>query len=233
MTRVPSPASSARPRRSQQLVTDLLEMIQEGVVRPGTRLPTEAELTERFGVSRTVVREAIAQLRSDGIVRSSQGRGTFVLATPSERRLALASVDPGDLVGTLELLEFRTALEVEAAGLAARRRTGQQLTAIEQALRAFGASRETPAAAVDADFAFHLLIARASGNPHFPALLDSLGTSALAIPKARLQGGSSAFEHALDEHAAVLAAISAGDQLAATAAMRAHLTNSASRLSAG
>ncbi|WP_205791344.1 FadR/GntR family transcriptional regulator [Microbacterium sulfonylureivorans] len=224
---------SPRPRRSQQLVADLLEMIQQDVVRPGTRLPTEAELSERFGVSRTVVREAIAQLRSDGIVRSSQGRGTFVLAAPGERRLALAEADVTDLPGTLALLEFRVAVEVEAAALAARRRTGPQLGAIERALHSFGAAGDAPGAAVDADFAFHLRVARASGNPHFAAILDSLGTGALVIPKERLRSGSDAHRHALEEHTAVHAAIAAGDPLAASAAMRTHLANSASRLLAG
>lgn len=224
--------SAPRPSRSQQLAADLLDLIQEGVVRPGTRLPTEAELCERFGVSRTVVREAIAQLRADGIVRSSQGRGTFVLSAPRTRKLAFDGSDPSDLPGVLALLEFRSAVETEAAGLAARRRTGAQLAQIAAALAAFDAASDDPAAAVEADFAFHLRIARASGNPHFASVLESLGTTALAIPRARLHSEPRSFRRVYDEHAAVHAAIAAGDPLTASAAMRMHLAGSAGRIRA-
>jgi GntR family transcriptional repressor for pyruvate dehydrogenase complex len=230
MAAVPSPA---RPRRSQQLVADLLDMIQEGVVRPGTKLPTEAALAERFGVSRTVVREAIAQLRAAGVVRSTQGQGTFVLSVPGTGDPAYAPPAPDDLAGVLELLEFRMANEVEAAGLAAFRRTSPQLAQIVTALEQFAGAAGVPAAAVDADFAFHLGIARASGNRHFAALLSALGPGALAIPRARLRADASAHDRALAEHAAIADAIAAGDQLAAAAAMRTHLGNSRVRLSTG
>ena len=234
MAAVPHPETAPRPRRSQQLVADLLDLIQEGVVRPGTQLPTEAELSERFGVSRTVVREAIAQLRASGIVRSTQGKGTFVLAVPRDAPVAYAGeIDADDLGSVLELLEFRTANEVAAAELAARRRTGAQLGQIAGALTQFDASAEVPAAAVDADFAFHLAVARASGNPHFVALLESLGTGALAIPRARLLGDPHAHRRARDEHAAIHEAIDDADPVAAAAAMRAHLVNSRRRLQRG
>jgi GntR family transcriptional regulator, transcriptional repressor for pyruvate dehydrogenase complex len=223
----------AKPSRAEQLVAALLDQIQHGVVRPGTRLPTESTLAEQHGVSRTVVREAISRLQAAGIVRTHQGRGSFVLAAPDAHEFHVDADAATGLPGVLQLLEFRTAVEVEAAGLAALRRTPEQLAAIAVALDAIGATRQPPAQTVEADFAFHLAVARASGNPHFPALLESLGRGMLAIPRDRLAvtPEHAALLHA--EHAAVHAAVAAGDQLAAMAAMRVHLVSSAARLQVG
>jgi DNA-binding FadR family transcriptional regulator len=230
----------SRPRRAEQLVTALLQQMRQGVVRPGTKLPTESELSARYGVSRTVVREAISQLRAAGIVRTHQGRGSFVLAPPDSHDFRVdlgadagsAGGGAGGLAAMLGLLEFRTAVEVEAAGLAALRRSREQLAAIASALAEIGTSTQQPARAVDADFAFHLAVGWASGNPHFPALLGSLGRGMLAIPRDRLAATAEHIAVVHAEHAAVHAAIEKGDPLAARASMRVHLVNSAGRLSA-
>jgi GntR family transcriptional repressor for pyruvate dehydrogenase complex len=223
-------SATPRPNLTRQLVTDLLQLVQEGVVRPGTKLPTEAALMDRFSVSRTVVREAISQLQASGIVRTYQGRGSFVLATPDAREFDLGQVDVGDLDSVLALLEFRTAIEVEGAALAAQRRSPDQLAQLTDALAAFADAHDQPASAVDADFAFHLQVAWSSGNRHFAQLLESLGKGMLAIPQSRLDPDSASFARVYDEHAAVHAAIEAADPLAAQAAMRTHLANSARRL---
>jgi GntR family transcriptional repressor for pyruvate dehydrogenase complex len=221
-----------RPSRAEQLVAVLMEQIQRGVVRPGTKLPTESELSAEHGVSRTVVREAISRLQAAGIVRTHQGRGSFVLAVPDTHDFHVDPMAASGLAGTLHVLEFRTAIEVEAAGLAALRRTPDQLAAVRAALDDIAVTAQHPARAVEADFAFHLAVAHAAGNPHFPALLQSLGRGMLAIPRDRLAPTPehTALVHA--EHEAVHAAISARNQLAAMAAMRVHLTNSATRLAA-
>lgn len=216
--------------RSEQLASDLLESIREGVVRPGAKLPTESELSAMHGVSRTVVREAIAQLRAAGIVRSSQGRGTFVLAVPTSHPLTIDAVDPGDLASMLALLELRVGVEVEAAQLASLRSTPRQRAVLHERLAAFSAARDDPAAALDADFGFHLAVARASGNPHFARLLESLGVEMMAVPRARLSRDDARFERVVDEHTSIEAAIADGDPSAAAAAMRTHLLNSARRL---
>jgi GntR family transcriptional regulator, transcriptional repressor for pyruvate dehydrogenase complex len=227
----------SRPRRAEQLVTALLQQMQQGVVRPGMKLPTESELSARYEVSRAVVREAISQLQAAGIVRTHQGRGSFVLAPPDSHEFRVdRSGDPGGAVGglaaVLRLLEFRTAVEVEAAGLAALRRTPEQLTAIATALAEIETSAPHPARTVDADLAFHLAVAWASGNPHFPALLGSLGRGMLAIPRNRLAATPEHVAVVHAEHAAVHAAIGRGDPVAARASMRVHIVNSAERLSA-
>jgi GntR family transcriptional repressor for pyruvate dehydrogenase complex len=221
--------SSPKPNRTQQLVTDLLQLVHEGVV-PGTKLPAESALMEQFSVSRTVVREAISQLQAGGIVRTYQGKGSFVLALPDKGEFEVGEVTPSDVDGVIELLEFRTAIEVESAGLAAQRRSGAQLARLDETLADFAEAHNHPASAVDADFAFHLQIAWSSGNRHFPRLLESLGKSMLAMPHARLDGNRDAYTRVYDEHSVIHSAITANDVLAARAAMRTHLANSARRL---
>lgn len=222
-------SGAVRPGRAQQLAADLLDLISSELSQPGMKLPTEAELSERFGVSRTVVREAIARLRADGVVRSVQGRGTFVLAEPSEHKLSFGSIDTSGTAGLLDLLELRIAIETEASSLAARNRTTDQLRQIEEALEQFGNAAD-PGEAVEADFHFHWRIGRASGNPHFPAALESIGLRAFAVPRERLRGGEHALDRAYDEHALIHTAIAIGDQAGAAAAMRAHLSASTHRL---
>ncbi|GAB3395772.1 FadR/GntR family transcriptional regulator [Humibacter soli] len=228
-------SGAGRPRRSEQLAADLLDLIRSGVVRPGAKLPTESELGDRFGVSRTVVREAIAQLGAAGVVRSQQGRGTFVLALPNETPITVGASQVDDLAGLLQLFELRTAVEVEAAGLAARRRTADQLGALRTALAAMtDAARDAaaydPAAHVAADFAFHVAVARATANQHFVALLDAWGVGMLAVPGERLSHDDERVRRLQHEHAAVLDAIAEGDAVAAQAAMRTHLVASRRRL---
>ncbi|WP_214407866.1 FadR/GntR family transcriptional regulator [Pseudonocardia lacus] len=219
----------SRPRRADALVAALLAEMREGVVRPGAKLPTESALAARHGVSRTVVREAITQLQAAGIVRTHQGRGSFVLAPPDSGEF-LVEVGAGGPREAGELLEFRTAVEVEAAGLAARRRTPEQLAAIDAALAELTAAAADPGRVVDADYAFHLAVAHAAGNRHFPALLGSLGRGMLAIPHERLVASAERIALVHAEHAAVRAAIADADPPAAGAAMRTHLANSARRL---
>lgn len=221
--------STGTRRRSEQLAADLLDLIRDEVIQPGTRLPTEQALCARFDVSRTVVREAMARLRAEGIVRTSHGRGTFVLAIPSRP----AQVPPpSDQQGVLELLEFRTGVEAEASGLAARRRTASQLSKIADALRD-PAELTVPATAVEADLHFHLQVAKASGNPHFVAMLESLGPGAIIVPTTRLEREPGQLISAWAEHRTILHAIKDRDSVSAAAAMRTHLVNSAQRLRGG
>ena len=129
-----------RPRRqslTSMLIEAVTERIQSGQYKRGDQLPTEKDLIEEFGVSRTVVREAIANLKASGLVSTHQGKGAFVLDEGvrsfriSEDKLALAE-------DVLEALEVRIAIESEAAALAARRRTTGQLAAIVGRLRRDG-----------------------------------------------------------------------------------------------
>ena len=208
-------------------VSDVLRRsILEGEVGPGDKLPSEAQLTETFGVSRTVVREAVAALRSDGLVEARQGAGVFVLA----RAPGQAGVDRAKLFSVLELLEVRTPLEVEAAGLAALRRSPAQEEEIFERHAAVVACTERGLPIRDADFALHLAIADATNNPRFREFLESHGKA--VIPNSKIVTGNAAeteraYHRQLNgEHEAIVLAIAHGDEEGAREAMRAHLKGS-------
>lgn len=211
----------------------LLEQIEGGAYSPGDRLPSEAKLTEEFSVSRTVVREAIASLRADGLVEPRQGAGIFVLAPPAVTALPFRNVDPARVSSMIEILELRTAVEAEAAALAAQRRSPAQEEAIIEAYRAFSRQTSLGEASADADFALHLAIADATNNPRFREFLTLAGTT--VIPRRSLgadaQDGDPAEYLAVlvREHEAIVNAILDGDETAAREAMRHHLRGSQSR----
>lgn len=218
------------------LVAELRAMIIDGTVAPGDKLPSESELIARHGVSRTVVREAIARLQAEGLVQSRRGAGSFALVPPAPDA---AGIRP---VRTLEdrraLLEFRLGVEPQAAALAALRRSPAHLAAIGGALAGFAASMANPAEAMRYDFEFHQAVAQASGNAYYAEALARLGPTMIAMPRARLGEGSPAyredlFAQSVHEHAGIRDAIADADPEGAAAAMRAHLSASRRRLAGG
>jgi GntR family transcriptional repressor for pyruvate dehydrogenase complex len=223
------------PHLTSDLVGALRADIVEGRISPGDRLPSESTLTARHGVSRTVVREAVARLQAEGLIHTRRGSGSFVLVPPTP--------DPSGthrpartLQERVELLEFRTAIECEAAALAASRRTPAQLAALEAALDNFEAAGGNPSAALGFDYAFHHAVAEASGNSYLADALQNLGPAMISMPKERLQASAASatgIGPVSAEHRAVLDAVTAGDALAAAAAMRIHLAGSRRRLEAG
>lgn len=210
------------------------EKIHGKMWKPGDKLPTEAEIMQEYGVSRTVVREAISRLQASGTVETRHGIGTFVLDTPSSSGFR---IDPATIVtlrDVMAILELRVSLEVECAGLAARRRSAEQLAAMRAALDAFNRAGHA-SDAVAGDFQFHLQIAMATGNRYFTDIMGHFGTS--IIPRTRLDSAHIARAdqqqyHArlCREHEEIYAAIARQDADAARAAMRLHLTNSRERL---
>lgn len=205
----------------------LRNAILSGEYAVGARLPTEAVLTERFGVSRTVVREAIAALRSEGLVESRQGSGVYVQKPASQPVMPYQDIDLTRISSVLEVLELRAAVEIEAAGLAAIRRSPAQEEEILARHRAFAESVETGDAGAEADLAFHLAIAEATNNPRFGEFLRMLGES--SIPRAALTRDRQAkvraayLQQIVAEHGALTDAILAGDAAGAREAMRTHL----------
>src|SRR5262245_27741878 len=121
---------------AQRLVGAWAEEIRGGTLRPGQRLPTEAEAVQRFGVSRTVVREALSRLQAAGLVETRHGVGTFV-AAKREAGLRADAAEIATVVDLLAMLELRIGIESEAAALAARRRTPQQIQAMRRALERY------------------------------------------------------------------------------------------------
>lgn len=227
------------PRKTKSLAQLLVEkmtlQIRAGQLRVGQKLPTEAAIMKDFGVSRTVVREAISRLQASFLVETRHGIGTFVLpqdATPSFR---ISAHQLGTLREVIALLEFRISIETEAAALASQRRTAENLEELKKAMAAFAHAIEEGLDAVQADFLFHQEIARSTQNNHFQELMHSLGTG--AIPRARLETPLPVTPERLtylrrvhEEHESILNAISAQDPEAARAAMRTHLSNSRDRL---
>lgn len=228
---------SAPEGLTQQVVRRLAESIQNGELRPGDRLPTESVLVDSYGVSRTVVREAMSRLNARGLVETQQGRGSFVLTSPSTVPFSVDASQARTPAELAELIELRLGFETEAAGVAARRADARAIAAVKAALTRFQSETGSPGASVSADFDFHRSVALASGNRYFLQLLDSLGRSAIAAPRERLVAdadGSSAAHVSLValEHENVYRAIARRNAEDARAAMRVHLANSQERLGA-
>ncbi|MEM6324049.1 MAG: GntR family transcriptional regulator, partial [Pseudomonadota bacterium] len=148
------PHQSQEERRSDQVVRGLRAVIASGSVPVGARLPSEVAMCDRYGVSRTVIREAIAQLRSEGLVTARRGSGLYVTETPMAAQPAFAKIRRESLADTIELLELRSAVEREAAALAAERASPAQKEAIFEAHSAF--MEAGAAQTVELDLAFHL-----------------------------------------------------------------------------
>jgi DNA-binding FadR family transcriptional regulator len=178
------------PRRPRSmalaLADELAARIRDGRLVAGLKLPTEAGLMAEHGVSRTVVREALSQLQAAGLVRTRHGIGTFVLGPPTEEVFRVDRQQLETLREVIALLELRISVETEAAALAAQRRTGEDLRAMRSALDDFARALDEGRDAVEADFRFHAGVARATHNPHFAALLSTLGPR--IIPRSRLRG---------------------------------------------
>ncbi|WP_309679427.1 FadR/GntR family transcriptional regulator [Polaromonas sp.] len=235
-------AEPPRARRPRSLVGEIVESlaarIRDGQLQPGDKLPTEAEIMTRFDVSRTVVRESLSKLQASGLVETRHGIGTFVLPPQEPGNFRIMAEDFATVADVISVLELRISLETEAAGLAAQRRTPENLTALENALHAFQDSIEHDSDAVPPDFQFHMEVARATGNRHFADLMTYLGT--MIIPRTRVNTAHNAPEGRLNylrrvhgEHESIYNAISNQDAEAARAAMRTHLSNSRERLRRG
>ncbi len=222
---------SAPRSLSGELVARLTDDITSGKIPPGSRLPTEQELIAATGVSRTVVREAVAALRADGLVVTRQGVGAFVPEN-ARRPLRIEFDQLSPLRTVLDVMELRTGIEIEAAGLAAERGSAAQIRRIVDCLDAIDRAIKRNEDAIPQDFALHCSIADATGNPQFRRFLEHLGR--FIIPRETIRGGpgipkraySETFQH---EHREIVQAIRGGAVAPARAAMRRHLMNSRKR----
>lgn len=222
---------------SSSVAENLSERIRSGRLGPGTRLPTEAELCAEYGVSRTVVREAVARLRSEGLVIPEQGRGMFVSEAPAPRTFSIPEEALKTLPETIALLELRLSVEVEAAGLCAERRTDAEAAAVRALMEQIDARHDDPDAVhIHYDYDFHLAVAEAAHNPFILGFLGYLRP--IIVPRFRLghvvvpdlKGAYYARIHA--EHAAIVDAIERRDGRGARRVMRRHLANSLERVRA-
>jgi DNA-binding FadR family transcriptional regulator len=215
-----------------ELVARLTADITSGKLPPGSRLPTEQQMIAATGVSRTVIREAVAALRADRLVVTRQGVGAFV-ADNVRRPFRVDFDEHSSLRDVLNVMELRTGVEVEAAGLAAERATSAQVKKITDRFAAIEAAIERGSSAVDEDFAFHCEIADSTGNPQFRRFLEYLGR--FIIPRKTVWGQSSPLLGRANlatfqrEHSQILNAIRSRAVPQARTAMQKHLSNSQRR----
>jgi GntR family transcriptional regulator, transcriptional repressor for pyruvate dehydrogenase complex len=211
-------------RLYEQIVHQIEESILEGALKPGDQLPSERELAQRFGVSRTAVREAVKALREKGLVEAYSGRGTFITnGTSQAMRQSLDWMSKvGQQDGLPYLVEMRAILEPEIAALAATRVNEQQLAAMRDAFNVMERSREDPVAFIEADLDFHLSLAEAVANPLILSLIDSI-VGLLREQRMRIfyvEGGP---ERGQYHHSRILDAVEQRNAEKARTAMRAHL----------
>ncbi len=211
----------------------LLELIRSGDYPAKSRLPSEMEMAKRFGVSRTVIREAVSRLKSEGLVESRQGSGVFV------RELSLDTpfrIDPGavdSIRSVMQIVELRRGLESEIAALAAERCNKKQIAEIRTALHAIDSDVAAGKDGVDADMEFHRSIARATNNPYFLSLWDFLGQflkGSMTVSRTLEARKKEMMLQVLQEHQELVEAIARKDPEAARAAARRHMEMAGHRL---
>ena len=227
------------PRRKERLgdllYGQILERIMSGALKEGDKLPSESEICRSSHVSRPTVREALMRLNADGLITTRQGSGTFVRQRPPDNLTHLAR--GSDVAGLLRCYEVRIGLEGQAATLAAQRRTAAQLDDILRALAALQTAFDGGSVPARTDFAFHLAVAAASGNPLFVEILDTLNDTVqramtLALGLTRT-GSKERARRVYDEHEAIADAIARGDAEAAGLTMRYHLHRARQRVTDG
>src|SRR3984885_2923957 len=211
-------------RLYEQIVQQVEDSILKGQLKPGDQLPAERDLAQRFGVSRTAVREAVKTLREKGLVEAYSGRGTFVTDGTSQaiRQSLDLMIRINQQDGSANLVELRLVLEPEIAGVAASRIDEQLMSTMRETVAIMDRSLREPDAFVEADLDFHLALAEAVGNPLILSLLDSI-VGLLREQRSRIFNIAGGPERGQFHHKRILAAIERRDQEAAREAMRAHL----------
>jgi GntR family transcriptional repressor for pyruvate dehydrogenase complex len=215
--------------RLETVVNGMEERIMQSVYAPGERLPGETALQEEWGVSRSVVREAMKMLASRGLLSIQQGRGTFVSEstdTPLREQLAITLQRGVNGKNSWEnLLEVRHVLEVAVAQRAAQRAKKTDLEAMRAAIDNMRSHPDLPQGYVDADLSFHRALAEATGNPLWIGLLNSLND---LLRQYRIEGfrGKASALRAADQHKQILDAVQKHDPAVASQAMQRHLQRS-------
>jgi GntR family transcriptional regulator, transcriptional repressor for pyruvate dehydrogenase complex len=211
-------------RATDQAIAKIKELISSGEFAAGARLPTERELTQRFGLSRSSLREAVRALALVGVLESRVGDGTYV--TTLEPDLLLTGIAfVSDLASGESLLEIhaiRRLLEPEATRMATPNLTGDDLAALERCLDQMAAAEGVPAF-IDADTAFHRIILEACGNGALSSLIQNLSSGTLRARLWQSLVEQSATKATLAAHRAIYDALVARDADMAAAADLMHL----------
>jgi GntR family transcriptional repressor for pyruvate dehydrogenase complex len=223
-----------KPGLADRIYHLLYGRISNGHYPANQKLPSEKALADEFGVSRPVLRMALERLREQGIIHSRQGAGSYVREIKTVP-LGFARVET--IADIQRCYEFRICIETMAARLAAERRNGESLREIETALLLMEGATESQTHREDADFAFHLAVAKAANNQYFEASMRALREHIYVGMKLHGQSlmtdGAKALRHVFGEHSAIFAAVRGGDGDTAERLMREHLTHSRDRLFGG
>jgi GntR family transcriptional repressor for pyruvate dehydrogenase complex len=213
-----------QPRLSDKVASMMLDTILSRRLRPGDRLPSERELGEQFGVSRTVVREAVRALVAKGVIEVRSGSGLRVAAVDASTvRESMSLFLHGATLDYEKVHEVRKMLEVHIAGLAAERATEDDLTKLRNACESMEAVIDDVEEASVRDLEFHRVIARATHNELYLVLMDSTGEALIEVRRENLAAGSA--NETLHLHRRILDRIVAHDVEGAREAMTQHLDN--------
>jgi GntR family transcriptional regulator, transcriptional repressor for pyruvate dehydrogenase complex len=230
MLRNHAPANDER--LADRAYSRIVEIILNGELGIGDRLPSESRLAAMFGMSRTVVREALVRLAADGITEARRGAGSYIMRRPSLR--LGAHMPMGELSATLGTYEVRFVVESEAARLAAIRRSAEQLCAIEAAMDDLRAALLSIGPAHDEDWRLHHAIVHATANPAFEKAFEHLHEETMRIMRAGVDIARmrepEPIAAMVREHEMIVEAIRAQDADGAALAMRWHLAQGRKRL---
>lgn len=205
--------------------------IKSGAYKPDERLPTEHDLATEFEVSRPIIREALRRLREQGLIYSRRGAGSFVRALGLREPLGFGQLE--NVADLLNCYEFRLTLEPAAAAAAATRRDEATLTTIRQALELMRDATNRQSHREDADYQFHLAIARAANNSYFSTAMEALKdhiSAGMKFHGISVKREAAGLSRVFGEHEAIADAIAAGDGPGAMALMKSHLEGSRERL---
>lgn len=226
------PTIQPQIKLADQVAQQLEAEIRQGRLQPGQRLPTEVMLVQQLGVSRTVVREAVSQLKSRGLVEVRQGSGVYAKA-PGAEPLNFDPQQSASQYAVVQIVEVRRALESEVAQLAAQRRSPVDLAHIRQAVDELALAVRAGKDGVQEDVAFHRAIAKAACNPFLIRTLDFLAQfqhGAMRVTRANEARRADFGEAVIAEHAKIVTAIEDGDPQAARQAATEHMNNAITRI---
>jgi GntR family transcriptional repressor for pyruvate dehydrogenase complex len=217
-------AIEREPRLSDRVADAIREMILSERLRPGDALPSERELAKQFGVSRTVIREAIRALDAKGLLEVRTGSGVRIVSVDSDTvRESMRHFVHAQVPDYASVAEVRGVLEVAAAGLAAERATDEDIASLTAAVDRMARSLNRVEASARADLEFHRAIASATHNELFLLLHDSIGDALVAVRRETLAAGKAERERVLKAHHRILDAVAKHDRGLAETAMREHL----------
>jgi GntR family transcriptional repressor for pyruvate dehydrogenase complex len=221
------------PQLSEQVAKFLASKIEEGSLRPGEKLPPEALLAEQFGVSRTVIREAFARLKGDGLINSKHGTGSIVAAAGKLQTFRLDGLEQAKSRELGYLYEMRAVLEGYAAYLTAERCNQKDTEKMKRYLEDMAQCLEKGSDGSSSDLRFYEILVEASGNPYLRDFLLFLNAKLMNLTQKTREDSRKQYGVPMmiqQEHMAIFEAISRGDPEKAREAALAHIKNAATRL---